>query len=247
MSKNSDATSLRSTPFRPPLAGVPPAAPEAGGRPTHPPGVPSISVQLAAAAATEARLRRWLFYLAFCIAWMFVALIILGTVTTRFLFPRGEQPAAGAADNPAPAQSVASPALPAPAPPVRSPAPNEAPPETLDSLVGVHLYQSYLNIGVLADATEGDVYTPAEANKLLDRVTAVMDTVDRQLTRLEEAGKIRDAKSLERTRRLAVLLRTQAKELRQYWATDGEEHAKRYHSARAEAWAGITELLGIKE
>jgi hypothetical protein len=246
MSKNSEATSLRSTPFRPPPDGMPQAVPEAGGRPVHPPGVPSISVQLAAAAATEARLRRWLFYLAFCLAWMFVALIILGTVTTRFLFPRSEQPAA-VADSPAPAQSVASAVQPGPTAPARSPAPGEAPPETLDSLVGVHLYQSYLNIGVLADATEGDVYTPAEANKLLDRVTALMDNVDRQLTRLEEAGKIRDSKSLERGRRLAALLRAQAKELRQYWATDGEEHAKRYHNARAEAWAGITELLGIKE
>src|SRR5262249_16339813 len=147
--------SLRSTPFRPPPPGMPQASPEAAGRPAHPPGVPSISVQLAAAAATEARLRRWLFYLAFCLAWMFVALVILGTVTTPFLFPRSEQPAASAADNAAPVQSVANPAQPAPAPPLRSPsAPNEAPPETLDSLVGVHLYQSYLNIGVLADATE---------------------------------------------------------------------------------------------
>jgi hypothetical protein len=245
MSRNSDATSLRSTPFRPPPDGTGPAAPEPVARPAHPPGVPNITAQLAAAAATEARLRRWLFYLAFCLAWMFVGLVILGTVTTRFLFPRSEPPPA-VADNAAPAASAAN-ATPPPAAPGRSPALGEAPPETLDSLVGIHLYQSYLNIGVLADATEGEVYSPEEAGKLLDRVTALMDKVDRQLARLDETGKVKDAKALERARRLTGLLRSQAWELRQYWVLGGDEHAKRYHSARTEAWAGITEWMGIKE
>jgi hypothetical protein len=176
---------------------------------------------------------------------MFVALIILGTVTTRLLFPRPEQPAPGA-DNAAPVQNVTSPGPAAPTVAV-VPLVKEAPPETLDSLVGVHLYQSYLNIGVLADATEGEVYTALEAGKLLDRVTALMDRVDRQLGRLEETGKVTDGKALERGRRLTALLRSQASELRQYWATDGEEHARRYHKARAEAWAGITEWMGSKE
>jgi hypothetical protein len=194
---------------------------------------------LAAAATAEARLRRWLFYLAFALAWLFVALIILGTVTTRLLFPRGGQQAVAADNTP-------NPVPPAPAAPPGID-PKEAPPGALEGLVGVHLYQSYLNIGVLADATEGDVYGPAEANKLLDRVTALMTNVERQLLRLEEAGKVKDAKSLERSRRIAALLRSQATELRLYWATAGEEHARRYHKAREEAWAGITEMMGIKE
>jgi hypothetical protein len=204
---------------------------------------------LAAAAAAEARLRRWLFYLAFALAWMFVALIILGTVTTRLLFPRGGQQAAAADNIPNPVQpppNVPNPVQPAPTVPPGID-PKEAPPEALEGLVGVHLYQSYLNIGVLADATEGDVYSPREANKLLDRVTALMTNVERQLGRLEEAGKVKDAKSLERSRRVTALLRSQATELRLYWATAGEEHARRYHKAREEAWAGITEMMGIKE
>jgi hypothetical protein len=244
MGTNNQTTPLRSLPYRPPPDGsAPDSAADPGARRAHPPGAPSISGQLAAAAAVEARLRRWLFYLGCGLAWMFVALVILATVTARLLFPRGEPPAAVADNGAAPPAQVAGP--PAPAVPAGTIL-KEAPPE-LDRLVGVHLYQSYLNIGVLADATEGDVYTPAEGNKLLDRVTALMDDVDRQLTRLEEAGKLKDSKSLERARRLTTLLRSQAGELRRYWATGREEHAKRYHKARTEAWAGIKELMGIKE
>jgi hypothetical protein len=236
MGKNSEDTALRGIPFRAPpeSTAVPEVAADALRR-VHPPSTPTISAQLAAAAAAEARLRRWLFYLLFALGWAVVALIVLGLVTTRLLFPRNGQSAAVAEAGVNPGQPV----------PLGPADPKDA--EALNGLVGVHLYQSYLNIGVLADATEEGAYSPAEANKLLDRVTGLMDRVDRQLNRLEETGKVADSKSLERTRRLEALLRTQAGALRLYWATTAEEHATRYHKAREEAWTGITELLGIKE
>ena len=50
--------------------------------------------------------------------------------------------------------------------------------------------------------------------------------------------------SLEHTRALAALLRTQADALRAYWAGGDKAQISRYHEARERAWKGISELLG---
>lgn len=153
-----------------------------------------------------------------------------------------------------------------PTPVERPPQPVQAPPrepvpvardralEVVGGLTAGHLYQSYLNIGMLADAVENEVYTDAEAKKLLGTVTALMDTVDLQLTRLNESiTDAEDQKRLGQVRQLTALLRIQAKELRGYWdvpAKDVElrkQHELKFHKARDEAWTGIKELLGIKE
>lgn len=120
--------------------------------------------------------------------------------------------------------------------------------EALGGLTAAHLYQSYLTIGLLADNAESEVYTTAEAKKLLETLTSLLNTVDRQLSRIGEQDlKPDDRKALERTLRLVAQLRTQADELNAYWTTGDKEHTLKFHKAREEAWAGIRELLGIPE
>jgi hypothetical protein len=118
----------------------------------------------------------------------------------------------------------------------------------LGTLTAAQLYQTYLNIGLLADATAKEVYPAATARKLLDEVTGMLDTVEGQVARVpEEALRPEDRKALARAREVAVLLRTQARELRAYWETDDEARVMKYQKAREEAWAGIKELLNVKE
>jgi hypothetical protein len=118
----------------------------------------------------------------------------------------------------------------------------------LGTLTAAQLYQTYLNIGLLADATAKEVYPAATARKLLDEVTGMLDTVEGQVARVpEEALRPEDRKALARAREVAVLLRTQARELRAYWETDDEARVVKYQKAREEAWAGIKELLNVKE
>lgn len=120
--------------------------------------------------------------------------------------------------------------------------------ESLDRLTAAHLYQTHLNIGLLADGTESEVYTIAEAKKLLQTLTALLNRVDGQLTKVGEQGlRPDDQKSLARTRQLSALLRTQAVELKAYWDTGDREHTVEFHKAREEAWTGIRELLGLPE
>ena len=120
--------------------------------------------------------------------------------------------------------------------------------EALGGLSAAHLYQSYLNIGLLADGVEGEVYSRADARKVLATVTGLMDTVDKQLARLPEEKLKKDERAaLLRIRSLTTLLRTQIEELQAYWESGDKNHAKRFHKLREEAWAGIKELLDFKD
>jgi len=122
------------------------------------------------------------------------------------------------------------------------------------TLTGAHLYQGYLNIGMLADAAENELYTDAEARRLLSTIESLLDTVDQNLAKLPaDTLEVDDRKKLERSRQLGLLLRTQAKELRAYWETpekDKElkkEHEVKFHAAREQAWTRLKDLLEIED
>jgi hypothetical protein len=59
--------------------------------------------------------------------------------------------------------------------------------ETRGCQSAVHLYQSYLNIGLIADAVEHETCTHADGLKMLNTVAALMDVVDRQFDRLNRS------------------------------------------------------------
>jgi hypothetical protein len=120
--------------------------------------------------------------------------------------------------------------------------------ETMGSLTAAHLYQAFLNIGLLADAREKEVYTAAEAEKLLDSVTRMLDTVDRRLGQMLDNGlQDEDKEAVEHARALGGLLRTQARELRTYWQTDDQEYADKFQKTRQKSWTGIQALLGVDD
>lgn len=274
----------RGTPFKAPVAApadldvVQP--PEPAGQRVRPreSRAPEPAAQLQELRDREARLRRWGVWLVSVTAAIVVLTLSAGVVIVNRALDRIDRlgapqpaPAEARAEPPRKVESVALPSPPraeptpiqqpreTPPPPVekpREPAPaaRDRALEVVGGLTAGHLYQSYLNIGMLADAVENEVYTDAEAKKLLGTVTALMDTVDLQLTRLNEAlDDAEDRKRLAQVRQLTGLLRAQAKELRGYWevpAKDMElrkQHELKFHKAREEAWTGIKELLGIKE
>jgi hypothetical protein len=118
--------------------------------------------------------------------------------------------------------------------------------DALGNLTGIHIYQAYLNIGLLADCTEGEVYTTDEAAKWLERTVAQLEQVDKQLDVLAKTDLDADEKkTIEHCRQASALLRTQAMELREYWKSSDKDHASRYHKAREAAWASISDVLQI--
>ncbi len=112
--------------------------------------------------------------------------------------------------------------------------------ETLGSLSAIHLRQSYLNIGLVADAVEKQTYTQEVGNDMLDTVLALMSTVDQQLAKLakSELGED-DRQDVEHVQHLSALLRIQATALRAYWLTHDASQAARYHEAGEKAWTEI--------
>ncbi|MBO0697733.1 MAG: hypothetical protein J2P46_05025 [Zavarzinella sp.] len=118
--------------------------------------------------------------------------------------------------------------------------------ETVGCLTAAHYFQTYLNIGFIAEGKARGTYTDADARKVLDSVLSILNSTD---AKLEALGKIDldkdDRERLEQLRAASALLRQQGKELQTYWETGKDENAAKYESLRKNAWATISKLLGI--
>ena len=118
--------------------------------------------------------------------------------------------------------------------------------ETIGALIAAHCYQTYFNIGLLADGRAKGIYNDRDANKVLDSVLSILATVDQKLTALDKlALEKEDRASLAQMRELSVLLRRQANDLQAVWDNGREDDAARYESSRKDAWAAISKLLGV--
>jgi hypothetical protein len=129
---------------------------------------------------------------------------------------------------------------------VTSPAQREAFLEALGGLSAAHLYQTYLNIGLLADGVESKAYTLDEAKSTLATVLDFMDQVEGKLTKLDRGGlEADDLEALDRIKATTNLLRLQAKTLLAFWTTSTQEQADQYQQARKAALAGLNKVLGL--
>ncbi len=118
--------------------------------------------------------------------------------------------------------------------------------EILGALTAANYYQTYLNLGLLADGKAKGAYTDKDASKVLDSILSLLDSVDRKLAALAQIDLDKeDRVSLEQMRALSSLLRQQGKELQAFWDSGKDEDATRYESARKDSWAAISKLLGI--
>jgi len=119
--------------------------------------------------------------------------------------------------------------------------------ETIGALTASHCYQTYLNIGLIADGKTKGNYSERDAYKVLDSVLSLLDTVDRKLAQLAKSDLEKDDRnSLEQMRKLSALLRQQGKSLQVYWDTGREDDAAKYEDIRKDSWAVISKLLGIR-
>ena len=118
--------------------------------------------------------------------------------------------------------------------------------ETVGCLTAAHYFQTYLNIGFIAEGKAQGTYTDKDARKVLDSVLSLLNSTDEKL---EALGKIEldkgDRERLEQLRAASALLRQQGKELQVYWETGKDENAAKYESLRKNAWATISKLMGI--
>ena len=119
--------------------------------------------------------------------------------------------------------------------------------ETLGALAGAQLYQSYLNIGFIADGRAEGTYEEKDIQQILSSVLTLMEALDKKL---DQVGKLDlskdDREGIAEIRKLSGLLRLQADELQAFWKTGDKARADKYEKTRKEAWAGISKLLGLE-
>jgi hypothetical protein len=119
--------------------------------------------------------------------------------------------------------------------------------ETIGTLSAAHLYQAFLNIGMLADGRAQGTYNEKEAAEVLQTVVTLVKTVDAQLisvTKLELAKEDREA--MEQLRKISLLLQQEADELSAFWKSGDEARGSKYQKLREEAWQSLSKVLGIK-
>jgi hypothetical protein len=118
--------------------------------------------------------------------------------------------------------------------------------ETIGAMTAAHCYQTYFNLGLLADGKAKGAYTDRDASRVLDSILALHDSVDQKLAALAKIDLDKlDRASLDQMRDLSALLRRQGKELQAFWDSGKDEDAARYESVRKDAWAAISKLGGI--
>ncbi|MBI1832332.1 MAG: hypothetical protein HYR84_12890 [Planctomycetes bacterium] len=119
--------------------------------------------------------------------------------------------------------------------------------EALGGLSATHLYQSHLNIGLLADAVESETYSVEDGENNLKSVVELMKMVDGQLAKVSKSGlEPEDQESVRQIQTVNALLRLQVDSLRAYWATGEAEDAQEYHKARKAAWQGLAKVMGFE-
>lgn len=119
--------------------------------------------------------------------------------------------------------------------------------DTIGLLAGLQLYQTYLNIGLLADARADGRFELIDAAKLLGSVAGPLDKVEAQLGKVEKLKLSEtDLRAVGRLRKVAGVLRTQSKELAAFWDTGSADRALRYETARQAAWKELNALLALE-
>lgn len=120
--------------------------------------------------------------------------------------------------------------------------------ETVGLVTTLYLYQSYLNVGLLADCRAEEVYEEKPVKDLLASSLQPLDGVEKQLLELMKiAGSKAERDSIEQMQKVISPLRRQGQQLQKFWETDKDTHAKGYEAARKETWQNLRALLGLNE
>src|SRR5262245_59713652 len=120
--------------------------------------------------------------------------------------------------------------------------------ETVGLLSGLYLYQTYLNVGLLADGKAERLYDEKAARAVLKSVLTPLDAVHNQLSRIgamAETAADRDAAA--RLLHVVGLLRRQGQELVTFWDTGRAGDGARYEATRQEAWRQLSALLKLDQ
>jgi hypothetical protein len=118
--------------------------------------------------------------------------------------------------------------------------------ETVGSVSSIYLYQTYLNIGLLADAVKSDTYTKKDSEEVLNTLVTLLRTVDTQAQKLENVGlDDEEMAAVGQVRKVSGLLQAQASHLQAHWRTGDKTSLEQFQVARRDSWIELRLILGL--
>ena len=120
---------------------------------------------------------------------------------------------------------------------------------SIGALGAGYMYTSYLAIGAVADGHYFEVYDNETTLQLMDEIKGIADGTSDSLRQLLENENlaIEDFNFINEMIATLGLLYKEAESYQEYVQTGGEREATIYDNYRNNAWAKITDLLGIEE
>jgi hypothetical protein len=120
---------------------------------------------------------------------------------------------------------------------------------SIGALGAGYLYTSYLAIGAVADGHYFEVYDDETAVQLMEEIKSIADATTASLQELlgNENLAIEDFNFINEMISTLGLLFKEAESYQNYIDTGEERYATVYDNYRNNAWAKITDLLGIEE
>jgi hypothetical protein len=120
---------------------------------------------------------------------------------------------------------------------------------SIGALGAGHMYTSYLAIGAVADGHYFEVYDDQTAIQLMQEIKSIADASSASLQELlgNENLAIEDFNFINEMISTLGLLSKEAESFQSYVDTGEERYATVYDNYRNNAWAKITDLLGIEE
>jgi hypothetical protein len=118
--------------------------------------------------------------------------------------------------------------------------------ENVGSVSAIQLYQSYLNVGLLADAVKNQSYTREEATEILHTILPLMQTVDAQTKGLEDIGlDEEEVAAVKQLRKISRLIKSQADHLQNHWRTGDKSSLDEFQRVRGQSWLELRLILGL--
>lgn len=118
----------------------------------------------------------------------------------------------------------------------------------IGSLSASFLVQTYLNVGLLADASAKKDADKEQLEGTLATVEKLLNTTETHLDALMKSNEVseEDKGFLKKIKSCYALLDEQISELHKFWKDKSEANAKSFDAARVAAWNKISDTLGIK-
>ena len=118
--------------------------------------------------------------------------------------------------------------------------------QLIGSLASSHVYTTFGYIGVIADNTQKELYTPERVDDLMREVVVISESLVKQLEELQESNlTTSDAEAVKEIIEIYKLLNQESESLRAYAKDKSEANGNAFNKLRGQTWPRVAKLVGI--